>query len=370
MRVGLYHERAGDRDAGGIAVYVRKMAIALGRSHRTYLYTTSDGAPGARSLRRAPVTVVRVPRSRGRPALARATPLGEQHAAKLAMFYRILGDGHVDHIDENVDVLLTAQFLDDLLVSNVVRPPTVFQFHGFQRAGPGIRATKWLSRTSRHLANSHSTARRVQRRLGLPIDGIVRPGVDVDRFTPEAEPAFDHDRPTVVFVGRIVEAKGAFDLLEAFEGLAGDARLRVVGRGDLDRARRLADGLGLRDDVVFEGEVRHDRLPGYYTAAEVFCLPSHYESFGMANLEAMACGTPVVTTTVGGTDEYATHGETALLVPPGDVEHLRGTLDALLDSPRLRERLGAAGRAEARAHSWERRAETLGATLERITGGR
>ena len=157
-----------------------------------------------------------------------------------------------------------------------------------------------------------------------------------------------------------------FDLLRAFEPLADDARLVLVGRGDEQRVRRRVGELGIGDAVTVDGEVPNDQLPGYYTAADVFCLPSYTESFGLVNLEAMACGTPVVTTDIPGISTYATDDETASLTTPGDIDGLRNALDTLVSAPARRERLGTAGRAVAESYSWEQSAKRFISLSEQL----
>ena len=151
-------------------------------------------------------------------------------------------------------------------------------------------------------------------------------------------------RPLVLGAGRLVYYKGFDVLVEAMAGLgatlvlAGDGPLRLA----LEERVRVLD---LDDDVVFAGAV--DDLRPLFAACDVFVLPSTHrsEAFGIVQLEAMAFGKPVVSTRLGtGVDWVNAHGLTGLTVPPRDVRALREALAALLGSPALRARLGAAGR--------------------------
>ena len=105
--------------------------------------------------------------------------------------------------------------------------------------------------------------------------------------------------------------------------------------------------------VIFLGKRDQDTLPYYYSAAEVVVVPSFYESFGMVALEAMACGTPVVASQVGGLAFLVQDGITGYVVPDGDDEALFNRLFQLAQSPDLRTRLGEQAAAAARSYSWD-----------------
>lgn len=119
---------------------------------------------------------------------------------------------------------------------------------------------------------------------------------------------------------------------------AGNLRLVIVGGSDpegadgLERERieRLVQATGLAAQTVFAGQIGHSQLPLYYTAADVCVIPSHYEPFGLVAIEAMACGTPVVASDVGGLKFTVVPNETGLLVPPQDTEAFAQAIDRVL----------------------------------------
>ena len=142
--------------------------------------------------------------------------------------------------------------------------------------------------------------------------GVVPCGVNLDLFQPQEKQAtrrqlgFDPDDIILLYVGRFEPLKGIDRLLEAISHLKDHQRLRLVlVGGDGDEApesqflRQKAINLGIEDKVLFAGRIEQEYLPPYYSSADVLVISSHYESFGLVGLEALACGRPVVSTPVG-----------------------------------------------------------------------
>lgn len=359
MHIGFYHDAAGTRHAGGIAVYTQRIAVELSETHDVTLYTRSgDLSPVVAD---SDVTVVETPPFDEHPSRVfdRVNPLGTQNRKKLLMTAWAARNGVIDHMNDNLDVLCTYQFLDDLLLSNLVDVPTVYTFHRPTEVTPAAWLRDRFSQTELLIANSDDTARRLTATFDYEFEDVVPPGVDPDQFHPGVEPAFESDDPAILFVGRLVESKGIDELLEAVAALEGRQELHFVGRGQRDRVRDRAATLGIADAVVCHGEIPHPDLPAYYAGADVFCLPSHEESFGMANVEAMACGLPVVTTDLEGIKSYLANGENGLLAQIGDSRDLADKLTMLLESPELRSRLGEHARDDVQAFTWERQADRL-----------
>jgi D-inositol-3-phosphate glycosyltransferase len=199
-------------------------------------------------------------------------------------------------------------------------------------------------------------------------------GVDTDLFTPGDRAQARRrlgldDRPVLLWVGRIAPIKGLDTLLDTVARLregGRDMRLLVVG-GEADEPtnghetslRRRIAVLGLGESVRFVGPQSQSVLPLYYTAADVTVLPSYYESFGMVALEAMACGSPVIASRVGGLVTTVRDGVTGFLVPDGDVEALAERIETLVGDPELRWRLGREGVRWAAQHRWPCVAEAV-----------
>lgn len=360
VTIGMFHPFAGTRDASGIAVYAQRLVEHLSEDTSTVLYTR-DGEINRR-LRESPAEIVRIPVGAGGvpdPVFERVPNVMKHVVRKFPTYTGLLTSGLRSHMNENVDILITHDCLDDILVSHLVDIPTIRISHGFQRVGVVARAREFLSRSYLTIANSQNTAQELEATFGYEADGIVTPGVDTAAFAPGREPAFETEETAVLFVGRMVENKGIYDLLEALAMSSEDLTLHVVGRGQAERVRRRAEELGVGDSVTLHGVVDHGDLPNYYAACDFLCNPSRYESFGMVNLEAMACGRPVVSTDIDGTTEYLTHGETGLRVPDRDPERLARALDELAASPERREEFGRVSRERAAEYSWEASAETL-----------
>ncbi len=210
---------------------------------------------------------------------------------------------------------------------------------------------------------SHYLERETRARLGLPDLPIqVIPNfVDIDRFRPLAEGPPDLDAPRFVHVSNFRPVKRVPDLVAAFAAVRAElphAELTLVGDGpERSRAESLARSLGLGASVRFLG--RQDALTELLSGAAAFVLPSETESFGVAALEAMACGVPVVATDVGGLPEVVVDGESGLLVPSGDVARLAGAMKEIVRHPERWQRMAEASRARA-VHTF-RREEQVGA---------
>ena len=206
---------------------------------------------------------------------------------------------------------------------------------------------------------------------------VIPPGVDGDRFAPtcqadaRAELGLNGEK-VLLYVGRLERLKGIDTLFEAVAQLehADGLRLYVAGgsRGTpaMRRLLCLARDLGIRHKVKFLGSIPQDRLKVYYNAADVCVLPSYYESFGFAALEAAACGKPVVASRVGGLTTVVNDGETGFLVnwrcPGPFVERL----DLLLNNDQLREEMGVAARCHAQTLTWEVTADLLLESYSRL----
>ena len=205
---------------------------------------------------------------------------------------------------------------------------------------------------------------------------VIHNGVDAGRFhTPDSslvgrlrQQVGAADRPLILSVGGIEPRKGSDTLVRALAALCESGRdpvLAVVGghsfqdyRAYADRVLAMIPELGLRPgrDVIQLGTVPDAELPAWYAAADVLAFPSTKEGWGLAVLEAMSAGLPVVTSDLPVFLEYLRPGRDALVVPVGDAAALARALAAVLDDPALAARLRAAGLAVSRRFTWARSA--------------
>jgi D-inositol-3-phosphate glycosyltransferase len=204
----------------------------------------------------------------------------------------------------------------------------------------------------------------------------IPPGVETSRFYPinadEAKEAIELTckKRMLLFVGRIEPLKGLQNLIRALAIIRSQGHCRrdcyclVVIGGDPDsslenmssemrKIKTLCKELGMEDLVLFLGKRAQDTLPYYYSAADMLIMPSYYESFGMVALEAMACGTPVVASDVGGLHYLVQDGKTGFVVPSGNPEALVDPLNELMNNDNLRKKMGQQAARFAQKYSWE-----------------
>ncbi|OQY44090.1 MAG: hypothetical protein B6242_13440 [Anaerolineaceae bacterium 4572_78] len=205
---------------------------------------------------------------------------------------------------------------------------------------------------------------------------IVSPGVNLSRFNPLPQNkalekiGVPQNDKLILFVGRIQPLKGIDTLIKAIAlivkrepKLAKSLCISIIGgdnkpdspqeRSELQRLVKLKYELGLNDLVVFLGAKDQDTLANYYSAAQMVVMPSHYESFGMVALEAMACGTPVVASEVGGLAYIVENGFNGYLVPSKDAGALADKISLLLRYPSLRNQLGDQAKMWVEHFSWQ-----------------
>ncbi|MGF6595462.1 glycosyltransferase involved in cell wall biosynthesis [Paraburkholderia sp. GAS448] len=155
----------------------------------------------------------------------------------------------------------------------------------------------------------------------------------------------------LAFAGRLVEAKGIGDLLKALALLRAAGcviSLRLAGVGDVHHWQRMARDFQVDDLVTFVGWLDGDAKLAFYRNARIFCMPSHYESFGISTLEAMFSGVPVIGTRLGGFLDLVEEGVTGYLVEPSSPQALAARIRRLVEDPKLAGRMGKAGLARAR----------------------
>lgn len=200
---------------------------------------------------------------------------------------------------------------------------------------------------------------------GFPEDKLIEGplGVDLGRFAPQAEP----ERFTALFVGDVGLRKGALDLLEAWARLDLGGRLVLVGWVD-DAVARLVDGYRRR--CAFETPGFLPDVAGAYAACSVLVLPSLEDGFGLAALEAMAAGRPVIVSEHTGVRDVVREGTDGFVVPVRSPDAIAEKLQWLHDHPAERQAMGRAARQQALRYPWSRYGDEVVAAYRRVLAER
>jgi glycosyltransferase-like protein len=305
-------------------------------------------------------------------------PVFDERILAMVAAYReglrpLLAGGGFDvvHAQDCISANAALDLRDEGLVADVVR--TVHHVDDF--ISPSLIACQDRSilMPDLVLCVSEPWIERLAREFGVQAR-LVRNGVDCDRFRAprdDAERADDRaalglgDRLAVLTVGGIEPRKGSLTLLEGFAELRTqvpelDPLLLIVGgatlfdyRDEIDRFTARARDLGISEHVRQVGTVTPAQLERHYRAADLFAFPSTKEGFGLVALEALAAGLPVVASEIDVFLTFLSHGESALLSPPGDGGALGRSLARLARDPDLCERLVAAGRHVVDAYAWD-----------------
>jgi D-inositol-3-phosphate glycosyltransferase len=377
----------GGKETGGMNVYVRELARELGRAGVCVdVFTRSQNPAIPRVVRLADrARVIHLPAGPQTPM-----PRERVHAHLHEFVEGVEAWRAADGVEYD---LVHAHYWLSGVVGLALRDrwgvPLVQMFHTLAalKNGAGVAAEREPALRVREERRIVAAADRLVAANAIERAGLVTAcdadlarvavipcGVDTDLFTPgdaaAARAALGLDGgPLLLYVGRIAPIKGLDTLLDAvgcLRGAGSPARLAVIG-GEADEpvegheahVRRRAAALGLGDAVRFVGAQPQERLRDWYVATDVTVLPSLYESFGMVALEAMACGSPVVASRVGGLPSTVRDGLTGLLVPEGDPCALAETVTRVLGDGALRWRLGREGQRWAARHRWPCVAEAI-----------
>src|SRR5262245_13798528 len=387
------------RDAGGMNVYIRELARELGRSgveidiftRRIDCDTPTIQYPayGVRlvSLPAGPATLL---------------PPGDLHpfvaefSCRLARFSeREQRPYDLIHSHYWLSAAAALPLARASNVAHVTMFHTVERLKSQQYGAPASNslASQMRVETERRIAatvdrisvSTEHEGEQLRRLYGLApnLFQVIPCGVDLDAFTPgtpaEREMARQRlasdGRPMLLFVGRLDAIKDLDLLLASVARMRTDAVLHIVGGdpdGDpeLDRLRALTGDLGIAERVRFPGAVAQRDLPDYYRAPDALVVTSRYESFGLAAVEALASGLPVVAAQVGGLPSIIAHGENGLLVRWRCPEAFAEQLDLLLEDEGLRDRLSANARPSVERFSWERIGDEVRALYQDLTDAR
>lgn len=381
----------GGKETGGMNVYVRELCRRLGaRGHQVDIYT--------RAQDEVTPTVQDQPGPGCRTIQIAAGPPSPVDRRQLSPYVGDFARGvHAFAAQEHItyDLIHSHYWLSGWAAKELQtrwRVPLVHMFHTLGRMKDAVASNA----EQREAADRGDIEQEIMRFSGCvvaatPLDRqqmldlyempqarivVIPCGVNLELFRPMPVAAarrhlgLPEGRRMLLFVGRLDPVKGLSVLLEAMCELtrllrpcrAQDLSLAVIGGdreshlealGDPKCLQEIRRELGLDDLVVFIGSRAQDELPYYYSAAEACIMPSLYESFGMVALEAMACGTPVIASRVGGLTYTVRDGETGFLVPERDPKALAEKLELLLTDECLRGRLARRAVQVAAGYSWD-----------------
>lgn len=396
----------GGKETGGMNVYVRDLSRELvGRGHRVDVYTRSQNPE-----------IPRISQGLGTGARVIHLPAGPERPYDKHRVY--------DHLPEFVERVLAQAESDnikyDVIHSHYWLSGAVAHKLRSNWGAPIVHMSHTLGKMKNVVAEERPREQETERRVAVETDivdfadaliaatpaeedqltqlydadpgkiHVISPGVDTDRFhsIPAAHAkeriAICPDRRIILFVGRIEPLKGIDNLLRAIarivdrlpklrDGLCvpiiGGEPHRIDEDDEMIRLQELREELGIRDVVTFLGSKNQDTLQYYYSAAEMVVMPSDYESFGMVALEAMACGTPVIASDVGGLAFLVKDGRTGYRVPAGDIEGLAKKIERLLTDELSRRRVGQRAECWAETYAWANIAERIEDVYSEVLGG-
>jgi len=380
----------GGKEAGGMNVYVRELSRELGRrgvAVDIFTRTQDEHAPLVVALDAG----VRVINLRAGPA----TPYDKnwllEHLPEFVRHVRCFADGE----DISYDLIHSHYWLSGaaaLELRHAWGVPVVHMFHTLGALKNSVARSSEERETLRRIEIERDIAAEADvliaatrrdradlvRHTGATDDriSVIPCGVDLMRFKPRdmATARIMLDMPAtphkmVLLVGRIEPLKGIDALIEAIAMLherrpewRETLQAVVVGGGgeaqhdqwnaEQHRLHALRVRHGVAGAIHFAGAQPQGRLPLFYAAADIVTMPSHYESFGMAALEGLACGRPVVATSAGGPAFIVEDGVSGLLTPPNDPAALADRLERLLDDDSVRTEMAVAARERATRFGW------------------
>jgi glycosyltransferase involved in cell wall biosynthesis len=343
--------------SSGLAVYGETLALGLAQAGHQVTVVAAQRAGLASHEQINDITVYRVPIGRGDwiGYAWNASPL----VARLQRQYRF---DVVHFLDVHFAYRYRGPFVASLFQSFRQRATSDggLPYHS-NRRGLLVRlvyyhAARWLAERpavgrARHLlAASQAAADEFITHYGVPAGGVsvVPLGIDLSRFHSIAGGDLRRQlslesNPVLLYVGFCTPRKGLDYLAQAMPLLAANVRLVLIGRWEAHYRDKFYRALGPATERVIEvGYVPDQELPSYYALADLFVFPTLLEGFGLPLAEALACGTPVVTTDAGSSPEVV--GPGGLIVPARDPAALARAINTLLADADLRQRLGRAGR--------------------------
>jgi len=369
-------------DTGGMSIYIRELARALAtQGHSVDIYTRVQDRVTPEIIELAP-NARQIHIQAGEPADIDKL-LIYNHAPDFACRVENFRKQH----DLHYDVVYSNYWISGIAGEYLQvwwGIPHVVMFHtlGFVKNSIGIGEDEPDLRLEeeKQIAGycDHIIAATAKEKAALKLyyavpDGkisVIPCGVNLDLFQPGDKRAARQklglgDGKLMLFVGRVERLKGIDKLIQSIPYIQNTRpRLLIVGEdgnrpGEIRKLKTLADNLGLADRVNFTGLVEYEKLPDYYNAADVFVFPSYYESFGLAPLESLACGTPVVVTSVGDLINIVREGETGYVLSDNEPQRLAEKIELVLKERTADEERQRAVRSSILRFGWQNIASSV-----------
>jgi len=367
----------GAKDTGGMSVYIREMAHELGKQgHHVDVYTRAHDPVDPQIV------------ELGHQARLIHLKAGQEETIHKLVIYSYLPEFNcnLENFRKNnglqYDLIFSHYWLSGWVgkyLQQWWQVPHVIMFHTLgavkNAIGIGEDASELRIVTEREAVNdcqrvivsTENEKGELIRHYGALPDkiGIVPCGVNMELFQPvdrtTARQALGlTDDNILLFVGRIDPLKGADRLIKAIPYLNSYSSLRLIiiggdeySQNEMDKLRKLTGELDIEDRVTFQGMVKQEQLPYFYSAADVCVVPSYYESFGLVALESLACGTPVVATDVGDLKNIIRQGETGYIVAENTPRNLADSINSILSGPPRDIASAFFVRASISGYSWE-----------------
>lgn len=396
--------RLGGKEAGGMNVYVRELAREMGRRGIPVDIFTRSQQPNTPLI--SPLDYnVRVVNLHTGPAAPYDKNWVLDYLPEFVSRVRCFADGE----DLHYDIIHSHYWLSGeaaLMLRRSWQVPVVHMFHTLGKMKNIVARSSEETETTQRELIEERLLRDVDRVVAAtPLDRaqmvwhygadanrieLIPCGVDLKLFQPGDQVTAREElglapqpKRLIVTVGRMEPLKGMDALIRALAivhqrrpDLAANSEVALIGGGNESqesewnseqrRLHQLRSDLGVKDAVHFVGARPQEQIPLFYAAADIVAVPSHYESFGMAALEALACAKPVIASNVGGLPSMITDGDNGFLIPHDNPEALADRIETLLDDPALAQRLAERAQQRAQNYSWSRIARDNAQLYERM----
>ena len=383
--------KLGSKDSGGLNIYLHEMSNQLGtKGHTVDIFTRKHDI-------RDPLEIEI--NNNSKVVHLNAGDLAEEKH-QMHNYIELFASNLINYIDEQnlqYDLIYSNYWMSGMVgefISEKLKIPHIITFHTM---GLTKRSVNYLENESDFRIDNELDLIKTSDAIVVPTYQekenlilnyksenniyIVSPGVDLEKFKSKNKfesrnkLGLSQTSKILLSVGRIEPIKGYDVLINALSFLNisddFDVRLLIIGgdsksQNELERLNSLKLKHGLSNQVNFLGAIDHDELPIYFSAADVFVMPSAYETFGIAALEASACNLPVIAPQIGGLKSVVKHGQTGFLSVNKSPESLMHYLEILLKNKPLRELFGFNSRLHAMNYSWEKSSKDLISVFEDV----